>query len=212
MFVWTKAFALVLAFAGFALAQSLPDSSKVQSLADSSKVQDVAFSNLYVSIEGGEKYPFGDLVDAVDNAFYAGLGVRYTYWEDFDGIILFQYAYFEPHGKVSRINGVHEASGKLGLDYRWRLISPIAFGAGFLCNWTRADYEGDKEDFDYNHDPGATLTDNETEFGWFARVNLPVFTLDNYRAGLNVLWEQLWTQPERSNMLTIGFYVERRIW
>jgi hypothetical protein len=29
---------------------------------------------------------------------------------------------------------------------------------------------------------------------------------------LNVLWEQLWTLPERSNMLTIGFYVERRIW
>ena len=201
MFVWTKAFALVLAVAGFALAQSLPDSSNVQ---------DVAFSNLYVSIEGGEKYPFGDLVDAVDNTYYLGLGVRYTYWEDFDGIILFQYAYFEPHGKISRINGVHEASGKLGLDYRWHLISPIAFGAGFLCNWTRADFDEDnKPDFDSS---GGTLTDNETEFGWFARLNLPIFTLNNYRAGLNVLWEQLWTLPERSNMLTIGFYVERRIW
>ena len=71
MFVWMKTIVLVLAVAGFALAQSLPDSSKVQ---------DVAFSNLYVSIEGGEKYPFGDLVDAVDNTFYAGLGVRYTYY------------------------------------------------------------------------------------------------------------------------------------
>lgn len=210
MFVWTKAFALVLAVAGLVLAQSLPDSSNVQPLPDSTKTQDVAFSNLYVSIEGGEKYPFGDLVDAVDNTYYLGLGVRYTYWEDFDGIILFQYAYFEPHGKIPRINGVHEASGKLGLDYHWRLISPIAFGAGFLCNWTRADFDEDnKPDFD---SLGGTLTDNETEFGWFARLNLPVFTLDNYRAGLNVLWEQVWTLPERSNMLSVGLYVERRIW
>ena len=210
MFVWTKTIALVLTVAGFALAQSLPDSSNVQSLPDSTKVQDVAFSNLYVSIEGGEKYPFGDLVDAVDNTYYLGLGVRYTYWEDFDGIILFQYAYFEPHGKIPRINGVHEVSGKLGLDYRWRLISPIAFGAGFLCNWTRADFDEDnKPDFDSS---GGTLTDNETEFGWFARLNLPIFTLNNYRAGLNVLWEQVWTLPERSNMLSVGLYVERRIW
>ena len=33
-----------------------------------------------------------------------------------------------------------------------------------------------------------------------------------YVAGLNVLWEQLWTLPERSNTLTVGFYLERRIW
>ena len=168
------------------------------------------FSHIYVSVEGGEKYPFGDLVDAVDAAYYLGLGLRYTYWEDFDGIIFFQYAYFEPHDRIPHIYGVHEASGKLGLDYRWRLISPIALGVGFICNWTRADFDEDnRPSFDKR---GGTLTDNETEFGWFARLNLPVFTRDNYRVGLNVLWEQLWTLPERSNMLTVGLYVERRIW
>ena len=181
-------------------------------MAISALAQDVSFSHVYVSVEGGEKYPFGDLVDAVDNSLYMGLGVRYTYWKDVDGIILFQYSYFEPHYKVPHINGVHEASGKLGLDYRWRLISPIAFGAGFLCNWTRADYYGSKKDLDFNNDLGATLTDNETEFGWFARLNLPIFTYGNYGAGFDVLWEQLWTLPERSNMLTVGLYIERRLW
>ena len=195
---------LILSFAACALAQS----GASETLAADS----ITFSKFYVSIEGGEKYPFGDLVDAVDNAYYVGFGARYAYWEDFDGIILFQYSYFEPRGKIPHIYGVHEVSGKLGLDYRWRLISPLVVGAGFLCNWTRADYEGDKDQFNFRKDAGATLTDNETEFGWFARLNLPVFTLENYRAGLNVLWEQVWTLPERSNMLSVGLYVERRIW
>ena len=194
-----------------ALAQTVPESE--QHLSDSTiSSEDVSFSHVYVSVEGGEKYPFGDLMDAVDDSYYLGLGLRYTYWEDFDGIILFQYSYFEPHYDIPRINGVHEVSGKLGLDYRWSKIAPIAFGVGFLCNWTRADYEGDKSKFDYNNDLGATLTDNETEFGWFARLNLSVFTYGNYSAGMNVSWEQLWTLPERSNMLTVGLYVERRIW
>lgn len=193
---------LVLGLATCALAQS--ETSEVIA------VDSVAFSKFYISIEGGEKYPFGDIVDAVDNALYVGISARYAYWEDFDGIIFFQYSYFEPHEKVPRIYGVHEVSGKLGLDYRWRLISPIALGVGFICNWTRADY--DEKHRPHFESRGGTLTDNETEFGWFARLNLPIFTLDNYRAGLNVLWEQLWTLPERSNMLSVGLYVERRLW
>ena len=201
-------FLCIMAVSAFAQAPSEP----AQPLPDPALIpQDVAFSHAYVSIEGGEKYPFGDLIDAVDDTYYLGLGFRYTYWEDFDGIVLLHYAYFEPHNHIPRINGAHEVSGKLGLDYRWSKIAPIAFGAGFLCNWTRADYNGDKESFDYDKDLGATLTDNETEFGWFARLNLPVVTYGNYRVGLNMLWEQLWTLPERSNMLTVGLYVERRI-
>ena len=193
---------LILSLAVCALAQS--------GASETLAVDSIAFSKFYVSIEGGEKYPFGNLIDAVDNTYYVGLGARYAYWEDFDGIVLIQYSYFEPHGKVPHIYGVHEVSGKLGLDYRWRLISPLVVGAGFLCNWNRADY--DEKHRPHFESQGGTLTDNETEFGWFARLNLPVFTLENYRAGLNVLWEQVWTLPERSNMLSVGLYVERRIW
>ena len=193
---------LVLSLAAFAFSQS---QSSEFTAADS-----IAFSKFYVSIEGGEKYPFGDLVDAVDNAFYAGLGARYAYWENFDGIILFQYSSFEPHSKIPHIYGVHEVSGKLGIDYRWKLVSPVILGAGLLCNWTRADY--DEKHRPHFESQGGTLTDNETEFGWFARLNLPVLSLENYRIGMNLLWEQVWTLPERSNMLSVGLYVERRIW
>ena len=193
---------IVLSLVACALAQS--------ETSENLAVDSIAFSKFYVSIEGGEKYPFGDLVDAVDNAFYAGVGAHYAYWENFDGIILFQYSYFEPHSKIPHIYGVHEVSGKLGLDYRWKLISPIVLGAGFLCNWTRADY--DEKNRPHFESQGGTLTDNETEFGWFARLNLPVLSLENYRIGMNIQWEQVWTLPERSNMLSVGLYVERRIW
>lgn len=169
---------------------------------------DSAFSKVYFSIEGGEMYPFGDLQDAVENSFYGGVGVRYSYWDDFDGFVHFNYAYMKVRAEGIPFPGVHQFVGRLGLDWRWKHIRPLAVGAGFTCNWTRADYDGEE---DYLKGRGGMLLDNETEFGWFARVNMPFLYFKDFTAGLNVLWEQLWTLPERSNMLTVGFYIERRV-
>ena len=168
-----------------------------------------AFHKAYISIEGGEMYPFGDLVDAVENSFYGGIGFRYSYWPDFDGFIHFNYAYVKVRAEGIPFPGVHQFVGRIGLDWHWRLLRPLAVGAGFTCNWTRAD--SDEED-KYYEGRGGMLLDNETEFGWFARVNMPFTSFKGITAGLNVLWEQLWTLPERSNTLTVGFYLERRIW
>ena len=86
--------AIVLCLATVPFAQTA-DSAVVQTPADSIKANpaDSAFSKAYVSIEGGEMYPFGDLQDAVENSFYGGVGLRYSYWDDFDGFVHFNYAY-----------------------------------------------------------------------------------------------------------------------
>lgn len=180
--------------------------SQAQSPADS------AFSKFYVSIEGGEIYPFGDLPDAVENTFYGGVGVRYSYWDDADGFLNFNYAYFEPRVSDVPFAGVHQFSGKVGLDFRLRLIAPFVVGAGFACNWTRADLDDAADKDKLYGERGGTLTDNETEFGWFVRLNLPLWNFEKTRIGFNLLWEELWTLPERSDMLTAGIYIERRIW
>lgn len=201
-----KLFAIaILCFASLIFAQ---DSSATVA----KRPADLAFSNAFVSIEAGEIYPFGDLIDAVENTAYVGLGFRYTYWENVDGFVKFDYSYFEPIPKEVTYDGVHQFSGKLGLDFKWPYLKPIIFGAGFTCNWTRADLDDAADKNALYSEPGGTLTDNETEFGWFARLNLPVLSTDNYRIGLNVLWEELWTLPERSDMLNVGVYVERRVW
>ena len=170
---------------------------------------DSAFSKVYVSIEGGEMYPFGDLQDAVENAFYGGVGLRYSYWDDFDGFVHFNYAYVKVRAEGIPVPGVHQFVGRLGLDWHWKHLRPLAVGAGFTCNWTRADSD---DEVKYYSGRGGMLLDNETEFGWFARVNMPFLYFKDFTAGLNVLWEELWTLPERSNMLTVGFYIERRVW
>lgn len=170
-----------------------------------------AFSKLYVSIEGGEIYPFGELEDAVENTFYGGFGLRYSYWDDADGFLNFNYAYFTPRPSAVPYDGVHQFSGKVGMDFHWRLINPVVFGAGFVCNWTRADMDDGDKDKAYSL-PGGSLTDNETEFGWFIRMNLPLWSFEKMRIGFNLLWEELWTLPKRSDMLTAGVYIERRIW
>jgi hypothetical protein len=167
---------------------------------------DISFSHLSVFIEGGEIYPMGRLMDAVKNALYGGVGVRYTYWENVDGIVMFQYTYFKPNTDIY-YDGVHQFMGRVGVDWKWNVISPVILGGGFACNWTRADTE--KMDYEKR---GGTLTDNETEFGWYARISLPVFKFKEYSAGFHISWEQLWTLPKRSNMLSAGLTLERSIW
>ena len=175
-------------------------------------VEDIAFSHAYVAIEGGEVYPFGDLVDAVDNAFYGGLDFRYSYWENVDGVVMFHYSYFKPRPSTVPYDGVHQAMGKLGLDWHFPLIRPVVVGGGFVCNWTRADLDDGVDKNQIYMLPGGTLTDNETEFGWYARLNLALWNFENYRIGFNVMWEELWTLPKRSEMLYVGLYVERKLW
>ena len=195
---------ILLMVAGFALAAFGQE--------DSAKVEDIAFSKAYIAIEGGEVYPFGDLIDATYNTMYGGLNFRYSYWENVDGVVMFHYAYFKPRPDVVPYDGVHQASGKLGLDWKWPLISPVVIGGGFACNWTRADLDDDVIKDEIYTMPGGTLGDNETEFGWFARLNVVLWNLETYRVGFNFMWEEIWTLPKRSDMLYVGLYVERKLW
>lgn len=177
------------------------------------QAQDSAFSHLSVSVNAGEVYPWGRLQDAVENTVYVGAGVRYTYWEDFDGIVQMDYSYFTPATKNQIIYGIHQVNGKLGLSYRNPNVKSVELGGGFLCSWTRADYDESKVNKKtFKKDAGGTLIDNETEFGWFLRLDLPVWKTENYRVGLNAEWQELWTLPKRSDMLYFGLFVERSIW
>lgn len=176
------------------------------------EVEDYAFSHAYIGIEGGEVYPFGDLIDAVYDTYYGGFNFRYTYWKNVDGVVMFHYSYFEPRPDVVTYDGVHQFAGKLGMDFRWPLIRPLVIGAGFACNWTRADLDDDTDKNEIYMLPGGTLGDNETEFGWFARLNLVLWNFDKYRVGFNFMWEEIWTLPKRSDMLYVGLYVERKLW
>lgn len=179
---------------------------------DTTNVEDIAFSHAYLGIEGGEVYPFGDLIDATENTLYGGLNFRYSYWKNVDGVVMFHYAYFKPRPDVVPYDGVHQASGKLGLDWKIPAIHPMVFGGGFACNWTRADLEDDVVKDEIYDKPGGTLGDNETEFGWYARLNVVLWNLETYRVGFNFMWEEIWTLPKRSDMLYVGVYVERKLW
>lgn len=172
---------------------------------------DEAFSKMFISIEGGEVYPWGDLLDAIEDSYYGGFGFRYSYWHDVDGFVSATYSYFKPVPGDVPFDGVHQVSGKLGADWHAPFLNPIVLGFGFTCNWTRADLDNQNKKTIYKL-PGGTLTDNETEFGWFARLNVPLWNWDKFRVGFNLQWEELWTLPKRSDMMTAGFYVERRIW
>ncbi len=163
------------------------------------------FSEMYVALEGGEMYPFFELQDVLDNALYGQAEFRYSYFENFDGYLQFGYSYLKTIDSKIRFPGVHQFNGRVGLLWHVPYARSVRLGAGFSCIWARSD--GGKPNDVY----GSMLYDNESEFGWHTRLNLPVFQLEKWNIGLNLYWEQLWTQPERSNMLWFGAYFERRV-
>jgi hypothetical protein len=166
--------------------------------------RDVMFQKAYLGFEGGMVYPWGDLLDAVDKTYYGLMEFRYQYWENVSGVVQFGYAYFETLHDAD-YPGVHQFNGRIGVDYPPKVIHPISIGAGFSCIWARAD--GD------DVDPEATtLDDNESEFGWYARLVLPIVNTATYQVGAHAYWESIWTRPETSEMLWFGLYIERKLW
>lgn len=163
-----------------------------------------AFTFAWVSLEGGYTYPLGSLRDGIEDSYYGLAEFRYNYRGPFLGFIQFGYSYVRTLDLVD-FPGVHQFNGRFGLDYSFDLIKPLRIGGGFSCIWLRAD--GKEEEINNN-----ILGDNESEFGWFVRVDLPVLILKNYRIGARLYGEQIWSQPERSSMIWFGFYFERRMW
>jgi len=171
---------------------------------EQSSTQDVMFRKAYFSLEGGEVYPWGDLLDAVDDSYYGLIEFRYEYWENVFGVVQFGYSYFTPRRETD-YDGIHQFNGRVGIDYPLTLMHPVSIGAGFSCLWLRAD----GNDIDPKK---TTLDDNESEFGWYARFVLPIVKTEKYNVGAHVYWESIWTQPETSNMLWFGLYIERKLW
>lgn len=171
--------------------------------ADFFKSSDKEFSTAAVGVEGGAIYFLDDAQDALDNTYYGLLEFEYAYFRNFRGVVQFGYAYLPTKGDVD-YPGIHQFNGRVGLDYPLPVAKPIAVGAGFSCIWLRADDDGD-----VSH---STLADNETEFGSYVRLDLPIITLENWRLGAKVYYEMLWTLPETSQTAWFGFYLQRKLW
>lgn len=163
------------------------------------------FDDVYVGLEGGNIYPWGDLEDALYNSWYGQLNFRYNYYKSLDGYVNFGYTYFETRDAAVDFPGVHQFNGRVGLLWSIPKTPGFRLGGGFSCIWTRSD-GGDP-----NAKLGGMLSDNESEFGWNAMLSLPVIRSENWNVGLNTYWEQIWTTPERSNMLWVGMFIERKV-
>ena len=65
------------------------------------------------------------------------------------------------------------------------------------------------DDGDVSH---STLADNESEFGFYGRLDLPILILESWRLGAKFYYETLWTEPEKSKTAWFGFYLQRKLW
>lgn len=173
-------------------------------LATAENAERKPFDDVYVGIEGGEIYPWGDLQDVLYNAWYGQFNARYSYYKNLDGYVQFGYTYFDVRGDFA-FPGVHQFNGRVGLLWQIPKTPDFRLGGGFSCIWTRSDGGDPKAEY------GGMLYDNESEFGWNAMLSVPLMRYEKWNVGLNTYWEQIWTAPERSNMLWIGLYIERKV-
>lgn len=175
--------------------------------AEEQNKKDWIFYDAFLGLEGGDAYPWGDLEDVIKPALYGQGEFSYHYWENTFGLVQFGYAYFRTHDDFKRFPGVHQFNGRVGLEHQSSWMKPFFVGAGFSCIWTRSD-GGDPND----KSPGVLLITNETEFGAFIKLKLPIWKNKTYAMGVNLYWEEIWTLPKASNTLWIGFFVQRRLW
>lgn len=164
----------------------------------------VELSHAAVAVEVGALYLLDDSKEALDDTYYVLSEFEYSYFRRLTGVVQFGYAYLSTKGDLD-YPGIHQVNGRVGLDYSLPFVEPVAVGGGFSCIWMRADDDGGDAS-------ASTLDDNETEFGAYVRLNLPILNFGNWRVGAKVYYENLWTEPETSETAWFGFYVQRHLW
>ncbi len=164
----------------------------------------VEFAHASIAVEGGALYLLDDAGQNLEDTYYGLLELDYAFFRTWIGVVQMGYAYLPTTGDVA-FSGIHQVNGRVGLDYPLPFVSPIALGAGFSCIWMRADDEG-------GNASKSSLVDNESEFGFYVRLNLPILNWDKWRLGAKVYFERLWTSPETSETAWFGFYLQRNLW
>jgi len=164
----------------------------------------VEFAHVSIAVEGGALYLLDDAGRNLDDSYYGLWELDYTFFRSWIGVVQMGYAYLPTTGDVS-FSGIHQVNGRIGLDYPLPFVKPIALGVGFSCIWMRADDDG-------GNASKSSLIDNESEFGFYARLNLPILNWDKWRVGARIYFERLWTAPETSETAWFGFYLQRNLW
>lgn len=152
-----------------------------------------------IGIEGGRVNPVGDLQNEVGASYFGGLGFGYQYASDLTFYLQGNYAYLP--AESAHFAGLHQMCGRASIEYAPSVIRPLRVGGGFSLAFVRGD------DID-EQAKGYMLYDNESEFGWHVRLDMPVILQPRWRAGFRAYWDEIWTDPEASDMLWLGVYME----
>lgn len=152
-----------------------------------------------IELEGGRVNPVGDLQNEVGASYFGGWGVGYQYASDLTFFLQGNYAYLP--AESAHFAGLHQMMGRASIEYAPSVIHPLRVGGGFSLAFVRGD-DIDEQAQSY------MLYDNESEFGWHVRLDMPVILQPRWRAGFRAYWDEIWTDPEVSDLLWLGVYME----
>jgi hypothetical protein len=160
---------------------------------------DPAFKTGYIS--GGLQVlqPMAELYSVLDPSPVLVSAMRFSYFKDMLSQIQISYARLDGPDSPA---AVHCLSGLVGLDRQW-FHGLVETGTGLSLFFLRAAEV---------RRSGLLLADNESDFGFYLKGALRLYTKEAWALSWSTQWHSVLTLPKRSHLLQSGLVVEYRLW
>ncbi|HSQ42267.1 MAG TPA: hypothetical protein VLM37_08325 [Fibrobacteraceae bacterium] len=159
------------------------------------------FQTIRFGAETGVLQPVGNLYDVFNRVPQVRLSANFPYTKHWNWRASLAYAHLTGWEETE----VHHITASLGLDAEIPHCAGLQIGAGIGLFFVRADPNSAQKDSVMST---YQLGDNESEFGWTLRTQMPVWRWSWGRLFLSMDYLHAWTQPQASHLLDGGVGLE----
>jgi hypothetical protein len=166
------------------------------------------FEHAAISVEAGGLMFLGTLGDSIHPALQGTGNLHFSYSEQLQSRLSLTYANLQGW----EFGALRYVEAGAGLDWKVPYTGGLEFGAGILLFFVRANPASQAE-LDTLINTGYQLADNESEFGWHARISYPIVTIFTRCTFFAVgHFSNAWTLPVSSRSLSAGLGSEIALW
>lgn len=155
-----------------------------------------AFDHAKVQMEGGAVQPLFSLSHHFGPTPQGRGMVQFEYAENLSSRVGFAYAKL----KGWEVSDIHFAQGDVGLDWQIPHARSLQVGGGISLFFVRADPTPAQEEAVFAYQ----LYDNESEFGWHARIAFTVWQSQRFSCHVASMYHQVWSRPQATHFVWIG--------
>lgn len=160
------------------------------------------FSFGRVELSLGQRMPQKNLYDVLEKSPAFQLGMQFGYYESAHFPVHFRMEASYAEMKHPRVD-FHNAIGRIGFDWDFFQRYHSELGTGLTMHFLRAS-EAREE--------GLLLEDNESDYGWYFRLQPMAMDWGRFRLGLEAHYDIVWSSPRASHFVQVAVKTGWRLW